>query len=108
MAEFQVVQHHLHRMCKMHNCNGCPVGINKNGFHIICSSFCQEHSEAAEAIIMKWASEHPKLKYPTWHQLLVRYGCIPNVCGAETISNAVQHEIPEEAAMDLGIDPINS
>ena len=108
MAEYQVVQQHLYRMCKKYKCEECSLSSDNNGSHLSCSNFCQRHSEVAEEIIMKWAAEHPKPKYPTWHQLLVSHGCIPNVCSAECLSNAVQCEIPEKAAKDLGIEPINS
>ena len=108
MAEYQVVQQHLHRMCAKYKCKECPISSDNNAFNLSCSNFCLRHPEIVESIIMKWAAEHPKPKYPTWHQLLVRYGCVPTTCDVETLGNAVQHEIPEKAAKDLRIDPINS
>lgn len=65
MAEFQEIIKIKDRMYQYYVqefngcCNACPLNKGNNGTNEDCFSFLCECPEEAEAIILKWANEHP-------------------------------------------------
>lgn len=52
--EFQKAMRALHHICWAHDeCKRCPM-------HIVCCEGISERPEEAEAILTKWAAEHPE------------------------------------------------
>ena len=51
--EFKQAMRILKRMCAEVECISCPL-------RRLCSSNIKEHPEEAEAILAKWAAEHPE------------------------------------------------
>ena len=51
------------RLCESRSgnryCSKCPVGSNKNQVNKPCRDFLIEHTDKAEPILKKWATEHP-------------------------------------------------
>lgn len=69
MAEFAEVIRQKARLCNASPCCiDCPVGEDSTKIkeNILCSVFECKYPELFEEIVMKWAAEHPELKYPTW------------------------------------------
>ena len=58
MAEFQEVMRQRKKLCAVYNCIGCPV-YKANGSSF-CGMFMVEEPEKFEAVVMKWAAEHPE------------------------------------------------
>lgn len=63
MAEFVEVIKNVKRLCENRgfvNCKlGCPLSRQKNGRNTDCIPFRENYPEEYEAIVMKWAEEHP-------------------------------------------------
>lgn len=52
--EFKEAMRVLHHICGAHDeCQRCPI-------HIVCCEGISERPEEAEAILAKWAEEHPE------------------------------------------------
>lgn len=60
MAEFTEVMKQKERLCRsMKDCTQCVMSCDYNGIGCNCIEFFRLHPKDAEAIIMKWAKEHP-------------------------------------------------
>lgn len=69
MAEYQEVMKQRKRMCEIFDCADCPLSHNNNGIRgVFCNEFIRDHPAKAEAIIMKWAADHPEPVYPSWSE----------------------------------------
>lgn len=68
MAEFKEVVKEAKRMCAQ----GC-VGCSCEGNGVLCNIVSRFHNiefdpEKIEEIVMKWAKDHPRRRYPTWRE----------------------------------------
>ena len=123
MAEFAEVMRQKKRMCDSYkNCRACPISESpdKKREHLLCADFMYAHPDIAEELIMKWAAEHPELKYPTWREWQVsefpgndRIMCKKIFmsaeeagCGGKNCCNCLREPIPAHIAEKLGIKPI--
>lgn len=125
MAEFQEVMKQRKRMCGELDCCDCSISRINNGFnHETCTGLMANHPAEAEALIMKWAAEHPEQVYPSWNdawrQLFpdaywVNSPC-PNhflqkersmPCDYRVCTDCKSQPIPADIANKLGIEPIN-
>lgn len=121
MAEFQEVMNQFNRMCwhyqVKHECPmGCPMnGVNKSQ----CRKIAFESPKDTEKIVMAWAAEHPEPVYPTWFEVLERFGVAGRING-ELYYDSMDREIylkqpaftpkafepiPADIAEKLGIKP---
>lgn len=110
MAEFQDVIKHWRRMCNSFGNKAansykpcmeiCPVGANPVCGELSIST--QEDVVNFEAVIMKWAAEHPEPVYPTWAEWLTSIGVYPK--GWEIYQTPLKREIPADIAQKLGIE----
>lgn len=58
MAEFQEVMRQRKRICTVSECVSCPVYEAEGP--LFCRMFMTEEPEKFEAVVMKWAAEHPE------------------------------------------------
>lgn len=61
MAEFSEVIKTAIRMCNSQSCieDNCPLNKQNNGRKIECNQLRNHYPKEFEAIVMKWAKEHP-------------------------------------------------
>lgn len=52
-------------------CQKCPLGREHNGHEMTCSGFETAYPQEAEAIVRKWAEEHPVPKRKTRKDVLL-------------------------------------
>lgn len=64
MAEYQVVMHHLGRMCETYLfcSHGCPLQTEPNVCFLSAKTLTTEEIKATEQAIMSWAAENPEPK----------------------------------------------
>lgn len=112
MAEFQEVMKQFHRMCKFYQSKrSCPMECPMSGLNIsACRKQITDAYVDAEYIVMKWASEHPELVYPTWWEYLQSIGVLgANASQTIGISYATDRicteRVPQDIAKALGIKP---
>lgn len=121
MAEFKEVMAEAKRMCEK-GCYDCAFDGNKHpceflGDYIHPGLIIPEEFEDA---VMKWASEHPRKKYPTWMEwvktITIRKGTITAIpchfieceicnCSAHSCPR-LDEEIPEDFAIKANIQPL--
>ena len=122
MSEFQQIMKDWRRMCLSYkSCGDCPMMDADGCAHILCSEGGIQCAvpEIQEAVIKKWASEHP-IVYPTWIEWLKKFGIIsfePDfhslLSAYPTRTNSVKayineeggKPIPADTARELGIEP---
>ena len=111
MAEFREVMTRFARLCDYYSqssCHGCPV--DEEGFNCACEKQgCSKSSaEELEAIIMKWAAEHPVV-YPTWYEWLTSIGAVTRKVKPDVASTLIEtgllDPIPADLAQMLGVEP---
>ena len=122
MAEYVEVMRQKKRMCDSYkNCKACPISESpdKKREHLLCTDFMYAHPDIAEELIMKWVSENPESKYPTWREwhkaefpdagseiapchFMPRSEC----CKDYNCRNCDTQPIPAHIAEKLGIKPI--
>lgn len=71
MAEFSEVMKQAGRMCASVSCNNCILPRRSDEMCILEDApvkHTDEEIAEIEAKIMKWAAEHPELRYPTWQE----------------------------------------
>jgi len=95
--EFQKIMHEWKRMCAATSfCEVCPLKAEK------CWATSPANmvgdSKSIEAIIMKWAAEHPEPVYPTWGEYL-------HTLHNEPSSHELSKPIPDDIAQKLGLQP---
>lgn len=120
MAEFKEVMKEAKRMCGR-GCYGCAFKDNE----IVCAFLCNLYNDkilpsAFEETVMKWASEHPVKRYPTWKEwiktITIRVGAITAIpchfieceicnCSAHSCPR-LDEEIPEDFAVKANIQPL--
>ena len=57
--EYMKIKNRMTNCCEPKRCVECPLNVNNNGYKCICRVFEIRYSEKAEAIVQKWADEHP-------------------------------------------------
>ena len=123
MAEFSEVMKQARRMCGSNSCDNC---ILPRGSEEMCiwedapAKLMDEEITEIEAKTMKWAAEHPELRYPTWEEwqrqtfpdasLFILpctfMGVIRGYCSRHNCHECAEHHIPADIAKKLGIQPI--
>lgn len=71
MAEFFEVMKQIRRMCWSASCNNCILPRRSDEMCILedaPAKITDEEIAEIEAKTMKWAAEHPELRYPTWEE----------------------------------------
>lgn len=69
MAEFFEVMKQVRRMCWNISCNNCILPRRSDEMCIleyVPAKITDEEIAEIEAKTMKWAAEHPEVRYPTW------------------------------------------
>ena len=122
MAEFQEVIRQWGRMCKCNTCGNeedlpmCPIDCSLG--LALCDelphNWTEEAAEQFEAIVIKWAEEHPEPVYPTFAEWL--YVSFLKWCQANHPRRAKDEKawfdylyethIPANIAQKLGIKPV--
>ena len=126
MAEFFDVMEQARRMCRSNSCDNC---ILPRGSDEMCiwedapARLTDEVIVEIEAKTMKWAAEHPELRYPTWKEWQRGHfhGIVDMILPCEFMSRADAHcssyfgpyacsdcanqPIPADIAQKLGIQP---
>lgn len=106
MADFVQTMKDWRRMCAaMGSCDICPL----------CTVSCWAKTPSdlegdfikREALIAKWAAEHPEPVYPTWGEWLMSIGVISGLFpkGAIDALGNLKQPIPADMAEKLGIKP---
>lgn len=112
MAEFREVMTRFARLCDYYSqrsCHGCPV--DEEGFNCACEKqgYSKTSAEELEAIIMKWAAEHPEPVYPSWYAWLANMGVVPIELPPDqaviVTDIGLLKKIPADIAQKLGIEP---
>ena len=123
MAEFSEVMKQARRMCGSNSCDNC---ILPRGSDEMCiwedapAKLTDEVIAEIEAKTMKWAAEHPELRYPTWEEwqrqtfpdasLFILpctfMGVIRGYCSRHNCHECAEHHIPADIAQKLGVKPI--
>ena len=113
MAEFQEVMRQYDRMCShFEECADCP--FHKNVIWCIKKiggkRYVNENAKSAEKLIMDWAAEHPEPVYPTWYEVMAKFGVIDGLLGDKTLGEHVvdmliKKRISADLAQKLGIEP---
>lgn len=123
MAEFFEVMKQIRRMCWSISCNNCILPRRSDEMCILedaPAKLTDEEIAEIEAKIMKWAAEHPELRYPTWEEwqrqtfpdalrLILPctfMGVIDGYCSRHNCHECAKHHIPADIAKRLGIQPI--
>ena len=121
MAEFQVVQKELERMCNTYHAVSGKCGTDE------CPLYCEDlcyaqtmihvHGDDAcklEKVVMSWAAENPEPVYPTFAEWLHNIGVTisdqpfpaPNISVYVFQAGTKMFEpIPADIAQKLGIEP---
>lgn len=111
MAEFEHVIKTLVRLCEMQgaSCDGCPFDDGDyNELPCYLAKFDDVDALSdIEKVALRWEREHPKLIYPTWGQVMARFGDIPVSYSPHKAYDVCNSPISKEAARLLGIEPIN-
>ena len=71
MAEFSEVMKQIRRMCWSISCNNCILPRRSDEMCILedaPAKITDEEIAEIEAKALKWASEHPEVRYPTWRE----------------------------------------
>ena len=115
MSEFAKVAHEWVRMCKAYSddgdCMKCPLVHNPMcGCIADCGGASDKEIAKAEADIMAWAAEHPEPVYPTWYEVMAKFGVIDGRLGNKTLGEHVvdaliKKRISADTAQKLGIEP---
>lgn len=76
------------------DCQKCPLNKEHNGYAMTCSGLETKYPEEAEAIVRKWAEEHPVKTRKTRKDVLL-----------EKFPNAILNDngYPAACARDLGL-----
>ena len=108
MAEFVQTMNDWKRMCLSYkSCSDCPMMDEDGCAHVLCSEGGIQSAvpEIQEAVIEKWAAEHPEPVYPTWWSWLINEGVIEK---GSTYTGAFDQlktkPIPADIAEKLGIE----
>jgi len=122
MAEFVQTMNDWKRMCLSYkSCSDCPMMDEDGCAHVLCSEGGIQSAvpEIQEAVIEKWAAEHPEPVYPTWIEWLKSMGIIPYLDGRVVkhdyddnylnghvnVNEIIFKPIPKDVAEKLGIEP---
>ena len=112
MAEFVQTIKDWGRMCLSDkSCGDCPMMDADGRAHILCSEGGIQIAvpEIQEAVIEKWAAEHPEPVYPTWYQWLANMNVVPIELPPEqavvVTDIGLLKNIPADIADRLGIEP---
>lgn len=124
MAGFVEVMKTARRMCSNMECDVCPLfdAFNEHCF-LTYEPLCQADSDLTrcEAAIVKWATENPELRFPTWHEWANEQfpdaddgmrTCAfiskerANCMAQDTCDDCRNQPIPADIAQKLGIQPI--
>lgn len=132
MAEFTEVVKQARRLCKYFgevrdDCKTCPLASDEGTYLCnvidLTADFSGEDYDRFASIVMKWATEHPEPKYPTWcgmwKQLFPTAECVPCIkvaigneykpkegCDKVRCDVCKMRHIPADIAKKLGIEPI--
>ena len=117
MAEYQVVMHHLGRMCETYSScsDGCPLQEEPNVCFLSAKSLSTDAIKATEQAIMQWAAENPEPVYETWYEYLEKQhvvaaansGQFENIHFNDIVVPTLEmfKPIPADIAQKLGIEP---
>ena len=105
MAEFKDVMKQWRRFCKSHsNCGECEF----DGKGICGDAHMSDvpYSDM-ELRIMAWAAEHPEPVYPTWFEVLEKFG-VAGIINGEPYYDSMDREIylKQPAFTPKAFDPI--
>lgn len=115
MAEFQEVIRQWGRMCKCTTCSNekdlpmCPIDCSLG--LALCAelphNWTEEAAEQFEAIVIKWAEEHPEPVYPSWCDYLESlYDEMPKNNKSQFWMWLGETPIPREIAKKLDLKPV--
>lgn len=126
MADFSEVTRQATRLCNSYNgnCfkNNCPLNSELNGRGLGCIDFRDMHPKEYEAIVMKWALEHPVMtnKQKALEVLAEVFGsematefmrrranCNGFGCGDNVCSSCVYNREPPRARMIKALDELD-
>lgn len=124
MAEFFEVMKQVRRMCWSISCNNCILPRRSDEMCILedaPAKITDEEIAEIEAKTMKWAAEHPEVRYPTWREwqrehfrdaaIMMRPCAYISYTDAhcrdyEGCGACANQPIPADIAEKLGIKPI--
>lgn len=124
MAEFFEVMKQVRRMCWSISCNNCILPRRSDEMCILedaPAKITDEEIAEIEAKTMKWAAEHPEVRYPTWREWQREHfrdaAIIMRPCAYISYTDAhcrdyegcgacANQPIPADIARKLGIQPI--